>query len=58
MAFECKRCGKRFNIQGYSKEGTFYTLCSDCGEAVLKELATGITKVSIQEVKTEKWKRK
>ena len=35
--FECRRCGKKFEIEGYSEDGTFYTLCEECSEEVLKE---------------------
>lgn len=34
--FECKRCGRRWNEEGYCIEGTFYTLCEKCGGEVLQ----------------------
>ena len=51
--FVCKRCGKEFQLEGYNKEGTFYTLCGECGRFVLNELAQGITKVEIQDLRGE-----
>lgn len=36
--FECKRCGKRFEPKGFESTGTFYTLCKECGEEVLRNL--------------------
>lgn len=49
--FKCRRCGKEFNLEGYNKEGTLYTLCRECGQYVLNELAQGITKVEIQDLR-------
>ena len=34
--FECMRCGLRFERKGFESSGTFYTLCEECGEAVLR----------------------
>ena len=38
MTFECKHCGKRWEEKGYANEGTFYTLCRECGDNMLYEL--------------------
>ena len=38
MTLECRMCKKRWDVEGYSKEGTFYTLCADCGAKVLRDL--------------------
>lgn len=35
--FECRRCGRRFEVEGFESTGTFYTLCEKCGEEVLNE---------------------
>ena len=37
MVFECRRCGKRFEPKGFESDGTFYTLCEECGEKILQE---------------------
>ena len=37
MVFECKRCGLLFEPKGFESTGTFYTLCAECGEDVLRE---------------------
>lgn len=37
MVFECKRCGLLFEPKGFESTGTFYTLCTECGEEVLRE---------------------
>lgn len=37
MGFQCRKCGKRWNVEGYSKEGTFYTLCEECGKKTIEE---------------------
>ena len=34
--FECIKCGLRFKPKGFESTGTFYTLCKECGERVLK----------------------
>lgn len=37
MVFECQRCGLLFEPKGFESIGTFYTLCAECGEEVLRE---------------------
>ena len=54
MTFECRECGKRWNEKGYSKDGTFFTLCDKCAKQVLYEWRMGLTKVDLQEVKAKK----
>jgi ribosome-binding protein aMBF1 (putative translation factor) len=54
MSFECKICGKRWDEKGYSRDGTFFTLCEECSEEVIKEWRMGLTKVDLQEVKAKK----
>ena len=54
MTFECKRCGIRWNVEGFNREGTFYTLCESCVQEVIDNLALGITKVEIQEARSKK----
>ena len=51
MTFECRRCGKRWEKEGYCTEGTFYTLCEDCAAIVIYEWSMGIVKVDLQKVK-------
>lgn len=35
--FECRKCGKRWNEKGYTKDGMFYTICKDCEPLVIAE---------------------
>jgi len=51
MTFECRRCGKKWNEEGFSEKVTFYTLCPSCSNEVIAEWAVGITKVELQEVR-------
>lgn len=57
MTFECKHCGKRWEEKGYTKEGTFFTLCRECGEQVLYEWKMGVTKVELQKIKQKRRKK-
>ena len=44
MTFECERCGKRWDVEGFNKKHTFYTLCDTCVQDVMdviEELALG-----------------
>ena len=36
MVFECMRRGLRFEPKGFESSGTFYTLCEECSEEVLR----------------------
>ena len=38
--FQCRNCGKQWNIEGYCEEGTFYTLCEECGKKAIEEWRT------------------
>ena len=35
--FECRRCGRQFEQEGFESTGTFFTLCEECGEEALQE---------------------
>ena len=35
--FQCRRCGKQWNVEGYRKEGTVFTLCDKCAEEIINE---------------------
>lgn len=52
MTFECRRCGERWNEEGYTTDGTFFTLCEECAQEVLDEWALGKVKVDLQDTKT------
>ena len=41
MTFECKRCRKRWDVEGFNKKHTFYTLCEYCAQDVVDESAFG-----------------
>lgn len=60
--FECRKCKKRWNEEGYCKEGTFYTLCDKCGAEVLAEMKKEgkvalLAHVTAIIEENEKWKR-
>lgn len=46
MTFQCKRCGKRWEVVGFSKKLVVYTLCDKCADEVLNDLALGKTKLT------------
>lgn len=57
MTFECKRCGKIFEVEGFKSDGTFYTLCPLCTDIVLMEERTGVTAAEIKTIRQKKKKR-